>query len=201
MPLKIIGRSGSHYLLVDENLPEDGSGGLMAPARVLDADDGVLYEPNYLGSITKFNPYYEEHPHDDDLLAKLLSTVNDVRGPPPNTVGLVPHDHRHDEADDGDGEQQAEENEPTTIDLNDDAKAGRTSFGAAERKTSDDGHVRRIEIYRQDHQRALVEIDYDEDGDAINARTINTTTEVDDGWLEEAHRWMWENYIDGEDIY
>ena len=88
-----------------------------------------------------------------------------------------------------------------TIDLTDGENAGWMSFGAKEHGMIDDGSVRLIEIYRQQHQHAIVEVDLDDDGKPIKARTTKQTDAVDDGWIEEAHRWLWENYIGGEDIF
>ncbi|MDS0260637.1 hypothetical protein NDI56_14620 [Haloarcula sp. S1CR25-12] len=90
MALRISARvpDSERYLLVDADLETGQPPPVDTPARLLDARQGVLFEPNYFHSITAHVPTFRPYDVADGELDALLDGV-EVRGPPATTVGEV----------------------------------------------------------------------------------------------------------------
>lgn len=79
--LRIVGKSGERYLLVDASLPTDEPPPAETQARILDAREGVLYAPHGFHTITAHVPEMNEYEGDEGELEALLEDAT-VEGEP-----------------------------------------------------------------------------------------------------------------------
>jgi hypothetical protein len=88
------------YLLVDADLPLGSPPPVDTPARLLNADRGILYPPVPFHSLVARCPYFQE-PTENEIpgVESVLAEVKEVRGPPADTIGelaIVPPSFRSD---------------------------------------------------------------------------------------------------------